>query len=99
MRLVGIPEASEKWGVSTFTTRRLIDAGYVRSVTISSRRLIAEDEVERVTREGAGKSRQRKRVSDSTPSSSEQVTTRRKAPAGTAEHVEKRDLAERGQGE
>ena len=60
MRLVGIPEASKRWGVSTFTTRRLIDAGYVRSVTISARRLIPEEEVDRVTREGAGKPRRRK---------------------------------------
>jgi predicted site-specific integrase-resolvase len=60
MALVSISAASERWGVSKFTTRRLIDGGYVRSVTISSRRLIPEDEVERVAREGAGKPRHRK---------------------------------------
>lgn len=59
-QLLSISEASERWGVSKFTTRRLIEAGYVRSVTISTRRLIPEDEVERVAREGAGKPRQRK---------------------------------------
>ena len=60
MRLVGIPESSKRLGVSTFTTRRLIDAGYIHSVTISARRLIPEDELDRVAREGAGKPRQRK---------------------------------------
>lgn len=59
-QLLSISEASERWGVSKFTTRRLIEAGYVRSVTISARRLIPEEEVDRVAREGAGKPRQRK---------------------------------------
>jgi predicted site-specific integrase-resolvase len=58
--LNSISKASERWGVSKFTTRRLIEAGYVRSVTISARRLIPEDEVVRVAREGAGKPRRRK---------------------------------------
>jgi excisionase family DNA binding protein len=61
MRLLSIAEASERWGVSKFTTRRLIDAGYVRSVNISARRLIPEDEVARVLREGAGNPRPRRR--------------------------------------
>ena len=60
MRLIAIPEASQRWGVSKFTVRRLIDAGYVRSVSISARRLIPEEEVERVSREGAGQPRRRK---------------------------------------
>jgi excisionase family DNA binding protein len=59
-RLQGIREAAESLNVSTFTLRRLIDGGQVRSVTIGSRRLIPEDEVERVAREGAGKPRRRK---------------------------------------
>ena len=67
MGLMSVSEASEKWGVSKFTTRRLIDAGYVRSVTISSRRLIPVEEVERVSREGAGKPRARKERKGGTP--------------------------------
>jgi excisionase family DNA binding protein len=67
MALKSISAASERWGVSKFTTRRLIDAGYVRSVTISSRRLIPEEEVERVAREGAGKPRYRKAESKHLP--------------------------------
>ena len=60
MRLRGIPEAAERWSVSKFSVRRLIDGGYIRSVTIGSRRLIPEDEIERVAREGAGKPRRRR---------------------------------------
>lgn len=62
MKLLSVAETSDRWGVSKFTTRRLIDGGYVRSVTIAARRMIPEDEVERVAREGTGKPRPRKRT-------------------------------------
>jgi len=62
MKLRGISEAAETWGVSKFTARRLIDAGLVHSVTIGSRRLVPEEEIERVAREGAGKPRAKKRA-------------------------------------
>lgn len=64
MRLRSIAEASVAWGVSKFTVRRLIGGGFVKSVTVSTRRLIPEDEVERVAHEGAGKPRSRKRASN-----------------------------------
>ncbi len=59
-RLQGIREAAGSLNVSTFTLRRLIDAGQVHSVTIGSRRLIPEEEVARVAREGAERPRCRK---------------------------------------
>lgn len=61
-KLLGIREGAETCHVSPFTLRRLIVAGYVRSVTIGARRLIPVEEIERVLREGAGKPRRRRTV-------------------------------------
>jgi hypothetical protein len=60
-RLVGILEGAKACDVSSFTLRRLIDAGYVKSVNISGRRLVPMEEIERIAREGAGKPRRRKK--------------------------------------
>jgi excisionase family DNA binding protein len=54
-RLRSIQEASERLGVSTFTTRRLIKAGSLKAVRISKRVLVAESEVERAITQGCGK--------------------------------------------
>jgi excisionase family DNA binding protein len=59
-RLQSIREGAETLRVSTFTVRRLMDTGEIDSVTIGSRRLISEEEIERVAREGAGNPRRRK---------------------------------------
>jgi excisionase family DNA binding protein len=58
--LKGLNEAAEILNISTFTLRRLIDSGEVRSVTIGARRLLSIDEIERLCKEGAGTPRTRK---------------------------------------
>jgi predicted site-specific integrase-resolvase len=59
-KLHSIQAGAECLGISKFTLRRLTDAGLIRSITISSPRLIPEEEIERVAREGAGKPRRRR---------------------------------------
>jgi len=54
-RLNSIQEASERLGVSTFTTRRLIKAGLLRAVRVGKRVLVPESEVGRVCAQGCGK--------------------------------------------
>jgi len=60
MPLHAISYAAKVWGVSVYTARRLLDGGFVKSVTVAGRRLISNDEIERVEREGAGKPRSRR---------------------------------------
>lgn len=54
-RLRSIVEASDRLGVSTFTTRRLIKAGQLKAVRISKRVMVPEVEIERVVAQGCGK--------------------------------------------
>lgn len=54
-RLRSIIEASERLGVSTFTTRRLIKAGLLKAVRISKRVMVSESELERVITQGCSK--------------------------------------------
>jgi excisionase family DNA binding protein len=54
-QLRSIDEASERLGISTFTTRRLIKAGDLRAVRVSKRVMIPESELERVIVHGCGK--------------------------------------------
>jgi len=53
-RLASVEEASQRLGVSTFTTRRLIKAGQLRAVRISKRVMIPETEIARVISQGCG---------------------------------------------
>lgn len=53
-RLASVSEASQRLGVSTFTTRRLIKAGQLRAVRISKRVMIPETEIARVISHGCG---------------------------------------------
>jgi excisionase family DNA binding protein len=55
--LIGVAEAARILGVSTFTVRRLANAGALRTVNVGSRRLVPFSEVERVVANGAGKAR------------------------------------------
>jgi excisionase family DNA binding protein len=59
-QLFSVQETAERWGVSSFTVRRLIDSGELRSVTIAARRLVPISEIERCEVEGAGTARKRK---------------------------------------
>jgi excisionase family DNA binding protein len=54
-RLWSIDEASERLGVSTFTTRRLIKAGLIRAVRISKRVMVSDRELDRVITQGCVK--------------------------------------------
>jgi len=55
--LFGIAETSKRWGVSTFSVRRLIDSGDLRAVNIGCRRLLPLAEIQRAEQHGVGKSR------------------------------------------
>jgi len=54
-RLNQVDATSRRLGVSTFTTKRLIKAGYLRAVRVGRRVLIPESEVQRVKAQGCGK--------------------------------------------
>lgn len=54
-QLRSIDETSQRLGVSTFTTRRLIKTGSIKAVRISKRVMVRESEIERVIAQGCGK--------------------------------------------
>jgi excisionase family DNA binding protein len=54
-RLISVEETSKWLSVSTFTTRRLVKSGQLRSVRVGKRLLIPLSEVERVITQGCGK--------------------------------------------
>jgi excisionase family DNA binding protein len=55
--MLSVAEASQRWGISTFSVKRRIDEGGLQAVRIGSRVLIPLAEILRVERDGAGKSR------------------------------------------
>ena len=57
--LRGIRVSAETLGVSTFTVRRLIARGLIKTVHIGSRVLISEEELQRVASQGVGNRRAR----------------------------------------
>jgi excisionase family DNA binding protein len=52
MALKSIQQAANTWGVSVYTVRRLATAGLVRTVRVGRRRLVSENEIERVVAAG-----------------------------------------------
>jgi predicted site-specific integrase-resolvase len=52
MALKSIQQAANTWGVSVYTVRRLAAAGLVRTVTVARRRLVSENEIERIMARG-----------------------------------------------
>jgi excisionase family DNA binding protein len=52
MSLKSIQQAANTWGVSVYTVRRLAAAGLVRTVTVGRRRLVSENEIERIVATG-----------------------------------------------
>jgi excisionase family DNA binding protein len=52
MALKSMQQAADTWGVSVYTARRLAAAGAVHSVTVGRRRLIPENEIERIAATG-----------------------------------------------
>lgn len=55
--LRSIQFSADALGVSHYTIRRLIDAGEIQAVHIGARRLVPEDEIERVASQGTGPSK------------------------------------------
>jgi len=53
-RLESIASTSQRLGVSTFTTRRLIKAKQLRAVRVGKRVLVPQSEIERVISQGCG---------------------------------------------
>lgn len=51
-RMFSCEEAGVMLGVNYRTVKRLVQTGAIKSVTIGSRRLIRDEEIERVMREG-----------------------------------------------
>jgi excisionase family DNA binding protein len=60
MALKSIKHAAETWGVSVYTARRLAAAGFVKTVRVGRRRLIAESEIARIEEKGVSVSQQSK---------------------------------------
>lgn len=60
MALKSIQQAANTWGVSVYTVRRLAAAGFVRTVTVGRRRLVSENEIERIVAMGVPSSATRK---------------------------------------
>lgn len=56
-RLHSIPQVAEKLSVSVPTVKRGIASGSIATVTIGARRLVHDDEVERIAREGLSQNR------------------------------------------
>jgi hypothetical protein len=61
-----IDDLAERWGMSPFTIRRLIDGDHLRTITIGARRLIPAEEVRRAEVEGCGAPRKRTRSKKAT---------------------------------
>jgi hypothetical protein len=53
----GFAEPERESGVSNWTWRRLADRGIIRTIYIGARRLVPNDEVERIQREGVPRKR------------------------------------------
>jgi excisionase family DNA binding protein len=53
-RLESIASTSQRLGVSTFTTRRLIKSKQLRAVRVGKRVLVPQSEIERVIAQGCG---------------------------------------------
>jgi excisionase family DNA binding protein len=54
-QLQSVEDTSRRFGVSIFTTRRLIASGHLRAVRVGKRVLVPESEIARVIAEGCGK--------------------------------------------
>jgi excisionase family DNA binding protein len=53
-KLLSIERLAERWDLSTYSVRRLIVQGELKSVTIGARRLVPLSEVERAEQFGVG---------------------------------------------
>ncbi len=58
--LLDFAEVGQRWGVSLWTVRRLVERGELPAINIGARRLISLREVERAEQSGIGVARKRK---------------------------------------
>jgi hypothetical protein len=61
-KLFGIDRLAERWDLSKWSVRRLIEQGELKSVTIGARRMVPVSEIERAEQFGVGKRRPSRRV-------------------------------------
>jgi excisionase family DNA binding protein len=67
MALKSIQQAANTWGVSVYTVRRLAAAGLVRTVTVGRRRLVSENEIERIVATGVPSAAKRTKTGQNVP--------------------------------
>jgi excisionase family DNA binding protein len=67
MALKSIQQAANTWGVSVYTVRRLAAAGLVRTVRVARRRLVSEDEIDRIIATGVPSAATRTKAEQSVP--------------------------------
>jgi excisionase family DNA binding protein len=67
MPLKSIQQAASTWGVSVYTVRRLAAAGLVRTVSVGRRRLVSENEIERIVATGVPSAATSKKAGQSVP--------------------------------
>jgi len=67
MALKSIQQAADAWGVSVYTVRRLAAAGLVRTVRVARRRLVSENEIERIVATGVPSAAARTKAGQSVP--------------------------------
>lgn len=56
-RLIALSEAARMLGVSVYTIRRLVARGDVATVNVGARRLVSENEMDRIVQRGVGQAR------------------------------------------
>ena len=67
MALKSIQQAANTWGVSVYTVRRLAAVGLVRTVRVGRRRLVPENEIERIIATGVLSAATRTKAGQSVP--------------------------------
>jgi hypothetical protein len=67
MALKSIQQAAITWGVSVYTVRRLAAAGLVRTVNVGRRRLVSDNEIERIVATGVPSAATRRNGARSAP--------------------------------
>jgi predicted site-specific integrase-resolvase len=67
MALKSIQQAANTWGVSVYTVRRFAASGLVRTVTVGRRRLVSDNEIERIVATGVPSAAARRNAGQSVP--------------------------------
>jgi hypothetical protein len=67
MALKSIQQAANAWGVSVYTVRRLAAVGLVSTVYVGRRRLVSENEIERIIATGVPSASTQKNAGKNVP--------------------------------